>query len=113
MVSEDEFLQMDVEELRPQFIEAFEGADYPINSNMDLVPALPNGPATSFESNGVEFSILEMDNIDETDGDTDIDIDESEVEPEYPYEDVESFVDDLCEGMEQVQNAVREARQEG
>jgi len=64
MVSEEEFLKMDVEELRPQFVEAFEGTSYPVNSDIELAPALPDGPATSFESNGVEFTVMEMDDLD-------------------------------------------------
>ena len=37
---------VDRDELREQMMDAFEGADYPINSPMDLVPALPQGPGT-------------------------------------------------------------------
>jgi hypothetical protein len=43
----------DKDDLRQQFIDAFEGADYPVSSPMDLVLALPAGlgrsssPATS------------------------------------------------------------------
>ena len=33
----------DREDVREQFVEAFEGADYPVNSPMDLVPALLTG----------------------------------------------------------------------
>lgn len=107
MVDEEDFLQMDVEELRPQFIEAFEGASYPVTSDLDLAPGLPQGPATSFESNGIEFTVMEMDNIDS--GDTDVDVD---AEPDYPYDDVESLVDDICEGMKEAQEALRKQRQE-
>jgi len=47
---------MDTEaDLREQMIAAFEDADYPISSPMDLVPALPDGPGTRFESG--EFSM--------------------------------------------------------
>ena len=47
----------DVEaELRAQFTEAFEGADFPVDNQMDLVPALPNGPGTKFEADGVTFT---------------------------------------------------------
>jgi len=77
---------VDKEDLREQFVEAFEGADYPINSPMDLVPALPNGPATSFESG--DFSMTAMELNSELSG------------AEFPYEDVDSFVDDVMEGLE-------------
>jgi len=77
---------VDKDDLRQQFIDAFEGADYPITSPMDLVPALPNGPATSFESG--EFSMTAMELNSELSG------------AEFPYEDVDSFVDDVMEGLE-------------
>jgi hypothetical protein len=74
------------DDLRQQFIDAFEGADYPINSPMDLVPALPNGPSTSFKSG--EFSMTAME------------LNTELSEAEFPYEDVESFVDDVMDGLE-------------
>jgi len=37
-------------DLRQQFVDAFEGADFPVEGPMDLVPALPDGPGTTFES---------------------------------------------------------------
>lgn len=96
MVDEEAIKTLDVEELRPQFIEAFEGADYPVSNPMDLLPALPNGPATSFESNGVSFTVMEMQNMDAGDIDTD-------TEPDFPYESVEDLVDDLCDGLKEAQ----------
>ena len=77
---------VDKDDLRQQFIDAFEGADYPINSPMDLVPALPNGPATSFESGAFSMTAMELNS--ELSG------------AEFPYDDVESFVDDVMEGLE-------------
>jgi hypothetical protein len=71
---------VDEDDLREQFTTAFEGADYPIDSPMDLVPALPDGPSTSFESG--EFSMTAMELNTKLSGD-------------FPYEDVESFVDDV------------------
>ncbi len=76
---------VDKDDLRAQFVEAFEGADYPINSPMDLVPALPDGPSTSFESG--DFSMTAMELNTKLDGD-------------FPYEDVDSFVDELMEQLE-------------
>jgi hypothetical protein len=70
----------DEAELREQMEEAFEGADYPISSPMDLVPALPNGPSTKFESG--DFSMTAMELNTKLDGD-------------FPYENPESFVDDV------------------
>ena len=76
----------DESELREQFTEAFEGADYPVSSPMDLVPALPNGPATKFESG--DFSMTAMELNSKTSGSAD-----------FPYESVDDLVDDLIQGL--------------
>jgi len=78
---------VDKEDLREQFVEAFEGADYPINSPMDLVPALPDGPSTKVESGGFSMTAMEL-NTKLSGG-------------EFPYEDVESFVDDVMAQLEE------------
>ena len=77
---------VDRDDLRQQMIDAFEGADYPINSPMDLVPALPNGPGTTFESGDFSMTAMEL-NTKLSGG-------------EFPYEDVESFVDDVIAQLE-------------
>ena len=77
----------DVEaELRAQLVEAFEGADYPVSNQMDLVPALPNGPGTRFEAGDTSFTAMEL---------------AAKLGPhqEFPYEDVESLVDDVMTGL--------------
>ena len=74
----------DEAELREQMTDAFEGADYPVTSPMDLVPALPNGPSTKFESG--DFSMTAMELNAKLDGD-------------FPYENPESFVDDVIEQL--------------
>ncbi|MGQ3414314.1 MTH865 family protein [Natrinema versiforme] len=71
----------DEAELREQMIDAFEDADYPVSGPMDLVPALPNGPGTTFESGDFSMTAMEL-NTKTSGGD-------------FPYEDVESLVDDL------------------
>ena len=76
----------DKEELREQMTSAFEGADYPINSPMDLVPALPNGPGTKFESGDFSMTAMEL-NTKLSGGD-------------FPYETVDAFVDDVIEDLE-------------
>ena len=77
----------DVEsELREQFTEAFEGADYPVNNQMDLVPALPDGPGTKFEAGDVSLSAMEL--ATKLGG-----------HQEFPYESVEELVDDIIEGL--------------
>ncbi|WP_257297701.1 MTH865 family protein [Haloarchaeobius sp. FL176] len=76
----------DADDLREQMIDAFGGADYPISSPMDLVPALPDGPGTRFESG--DFSMTAMELQTKLPG------------GDFPYDDVESFVDDVMENLE-------------
>ena len=77
---------VDKENLREQFVEAFEGADYPISSPMDLVPALPDGPGTKFESG--EFSMTAMELQTKLGG------------GDFPYESVDEFVDDVMSQLD-------------
>ncbi|MBV0901177.1 MTH865 family protein [Haloarcula salina] len=73
------------DDLRSQFVEAFEDADYPVSNPMDLLPALPNGPSTKFESG--DFSMTAMELNTKLDGD-------------FPYETVDDFVDDVMASLE-------------
>ncbi|WP_336363157.1 MTH865 family protein [Halalkalicoccus salilacus] len=77
----------DRDELRSQLHDAFEGADYPVHNQMDLVPALPNGPATKFESGDTSFTAMEI-------------ATRLSGHQEFPYEDVDSLVDDVMAGLE-------------
>ncbi|SEV82155.1 MTH865 family protein [Natrinema salifodinae] len=70
----------DEAELREQLIDAFEDADYPVSSPMDLVPALPNGPGTKFESGDFSMTAMELN---------------TKASGDFPYENVDSLVDDL------------------
>jgi hypothetical protein len=76
----------DKAELREQFVEAFEGADYPISSPMDLVPALPDGPGTRFESGDFSMTAMELN---------------TKLSGNFPYEDVDSFVEDVMASLEE------------
>ncbi|MFB6106183.1 MAG: MTH865 family protein [Halobacteriaceae archaeon] len=79
----------DVEaDLRAQFVEAFEGADFPVSNQMDLVPALPGGPGTTFEADGVRITAMEL--ASKLSGYQD-----------FPYDDVETLVDDIITGMKE------------
>jgi hypothetical protein len=75
----------DEQDLREQMEDAFGGADYPISSPMDLVPALPSGPGTRFESG--DFSMTAMELQTKLPG------------GDFPYDDVETFVDDVIENL--------------
>ena len=75
-------------EVREQFVEAFEDADYPVNSPMDLVPALPQGPGTTFEVGDVTITAMELNQ-------------EASGQGDYPYDSVDALVDDLMDGLEE------------
>ena len=75
------------QELRTQLVDAFEGADYPVQNQMDLVPALPNGPTTRFETDDVSFTAMEL--ATRLGGYQD-----------FPYDDVDTLADDVIEGLE-------------
>jgi hypothetical protein len=77
---------VDRQDLREQFTDAFEGADYPISSPMDLVPALPNGPGTKFESG--DFSMTAMELNTKLGGGN------------FPYDNVDEFVDDVIDQLD-------------
>mgnify|MGYP000389055554 CR=1 FL=1 len=74
-------------ELREQFLEAFGGADFPVENQMDLVPALPDGPGTKFEAGDVSFTAMEM-------------AAKLGSEQEFPYDNVEDLVEDVMDGLE-------------
>lgn len=76
---------VDKTELRAQFTEAFEDADYPISSPMDLIPALPNGPSTKFESGDFSMTAMELN---------------TKLSGDFPYESVDAFVDDVMSDLE-------------
>ena len=74
-------------ELREQFLDAFDGADYPVESQMDLVPVLPDGPTTTFEAGDVRVTAMEL--ASKLGG-----------EQEFPYESPEALVEDIVDGLE-------------
>ena len=47
-------------ELREQLSEVFSNADYPVNDAMELIPALPDGPSTTFRAGDNSFTAMEM-----------------------------------------------------
>ena len=76
---------VDKDDLREQFTEAFQEADYPISSPMDLVPALPDGPSTKFESGDFSMTAMELN---------------TKLGGEFPYESVDDFVNDVMEQLD-------------
>lgn len=73
-------------QLRTQLRDAFENADFPVQKQMDLVPALPNGPGTRFEAGDTSFTAMEM-------------AAKLGNHQNFPYHDVDALVDDVVEGL--------------
>ncbi|EMA30201.1 MTH865 family protein [Halobiforma nitratireducens] len=80
--------EADPEELREQLVDAFGDADYPISSAMALLPTLPDGPATTFESGEFSMTMMEIQEA-------------SDVNPlnHFPYESPEELADDIVRGL--------------
>jgi hypothetical protein len=77
----------DVEsDLREQLRDAFADAEYPVENQMDLVPALPSGPSTTFEAGDVRFTAMEL-------------ASKLSGHQEFPYDDVDTLVDDVMAGL--------------
>jgi len=72
-------------ELREQFRTAFQDADFPVSDQMDLVPALPSGPSTKFESGDFSMTAMELN---------------TKLDGEFPYDNVDAFVDDVMASLE-------------
>jgi hypothetical protein len=73
-------------ELREQLTDAFGGADFPVENQMDLVPALPDGPSTTFTAGDERFSAMELS----------MKLGDHQ---DFPYDNVEDLVDDVVAGL--------------
>lgn len=67
-------------------MDAFENADFPVENQMSLVPALPNGPGTKFKTDDVTVTAMEL-------------AAKLGKHQDFPYEDAESLVDDIIAGL--------------
>jgi len=76
----------EAELLRQELESVFSTADFPVEDPMELVPVLPDGPATTFEAGDVTVSVMDFG---AKYGDY----------QEYPYETAEDLVDDLFTGF--------------
>lgn len=77
----------DVEaDLREQFRTTFSRADYPVTDPFELIPVLPDGPATEFQSGEVVVPAIELGM---TYGEY----------QEFPYDSVDGLVDDIIAGL--------------
>ena len=80
-------------EIREQVKDAYGGADYPVSNPMDLLPVLPNGPATRFESGDFSMTVMQMNGVEVEDDNVDND-------PNFPYESVEEITHEQMEWIE-------------
>jgi hypothetical protein len=79
----------DVEdELRQQLRDAFEDASYPVDNQMGLLPALPDGPGTRFEAGDFSMTAMELGSK----------LSDSQ---EFPYEDLDALVEDIIAGLKE------------
>lgn len=73
-------------ELRRQLTTAFSRATFPVDDPLELVPVLPDGPATEFQAGDVVVPAIELGT-------------EYGEYQEFPYESVDRLVDDIVEGL--------------
>lgn len=76
----------EAETLREELEAVFGDADFPVEDPMELVPALPDGPATTFEAGEITIEVMEL-------GATYADY------QDYPYETAADLVEDLMTGF--------------
>lgn len=74
-------------QIRQQIVEVFGRAEYPVTDPFELIPVLPDGPATTFEAGDVCIGAMELG------------MGYAEYQ-EYPYATVEELVDDLMTGLD-------------
>ncbi|MFB6079860.1 MAG: MTH865 family protein [Haloferacaceae archaeon] len=73
-------------EFREQLVAAFGDAEFPVADQMELVPALPDGPMTTFEVGDRSYTAMELA---ATIGS----------HQEFPYDSAETLVDDVVAAM--------------
>lgn len=74
------------EAMQDELLAVFGEASYPLTEPFELIPVLPDGPATTFDAGNVSIGAMELG------------MDYAEYQ-EYPYEDAEALVDDLMTGL--------------
>ncbi len=77
------------DELEKQLKDIFSKAKYPIKSVFDLLPVLPQGPATKFTAGSKSWTAMELSQ-------------KFGGRARFPYNDVDSFVKDILDGLAQM-----------
>lgn len=75
------------EELRKILEEEFEAVEFPVSGKMALASELPSGPGTKFETEDMSVTAMELASI-------------AGFKLDFPYEDVESLLDDSIGALE-------------
>jgi hypothetical protein len=73
-------------ELREQLTTTFSQATFPVSDPFELIPVLPDGPATEFQAGDVVIPAIELGT-------------EYGEYQDFPYESVDALVDDIIEGL--------------
>jgi hypothetical protein len=73
-------------ELRSQLQDAFADADYPVEDPPDLLPALPDGPMTTFQAGDIRLTAMEL-------------ATEIGDEAAFPYGTLDELVDDVIAAL--------------
>lgn len=73
-------------ELREQLSAAFSRATFPVGDPVELIPVLPDGPATEFRAGDVVIPAIELGT-------------KYGEYQEFPYESADALVDDIIEGL--------------
>lgn len=73
-------------DFREQFHTIFSNADYPVENQMDLMPALPDGPGTKFTSGDTTITAMEL-------------ATKASSHQEFPYDNAEALVDDIMDAL--------------
>lgn len=77
------------DELEKQLRDIFGKAKYPIKSVFDLLPVLPQGPATKFTAGNKSWTAMELSQ-------------KFAGKARFPYNDVDTFVRDILDGLAQI-----------
>ncbi len=75
------------EAMRRELLAVFETASYPVTDPIELIPVMPDGPATEFEAGDVCLGAMELG------------IEYAEYQ-EYPYDSADALVDDVMTGLQ-------------
>lgn len=73
------------DELRAELLSVFEHAEYPLQDPTELLPALPDGVATTFEAGDFSMSVIEL-NI--------------ELDSDFPYDSAAEMADHIIEELQ-------------